>query len=309
MTQSLNEIKPRNGKGTKLFPMRAFVMLIAAFVILSGCSSSSSKVEVGSIAFTDANGVQQGGVHTSLTVGETTNVDVALADDVALLGVDWTVACGSALPAGTPLPAGEMVDTSCGTFTPIHTASAPVPQYATSGSGIITLYTAPPVPPKDGVVTLYAAATADHSRYSDVTLTILGLPVSIGFAPAPPPTLVVDATASLKAVLTNDYAAGGVKWTATCGSSACGTFSEAQTVSGVATIFTAPAAVPTGNTVIITATSVTDSTKSVSGTITILPTAADSQGIEKREEFRWDFSQTRARIGIFAVRKLRQAFS
>jgi len=72
--------------------------------------------------------------------------------------------------------------------------------------------------PKEGVVTLYAAATADHSRYSSVTLTMVGLPISVGFAQTPPSSLSVNGTAPLKAVLTNDYVAGGARWTVTCGS-------------------------------------------------------------------------------------------
>lgn len=272
MTQPMNETKQTNVQSTRGFQTPVFALLMAASLMLSGCSSTSSKVQVGPIAFTDANGVQQGGIHTPMTVGGSTYVDVALANDTALLGVDWTVACGNALPPGTPLPPGETIDTSCGTFTPVHTASAPVPQYATSGAGIVTLYTAPAVLPKDGIVTLYAAATTDHSEYSSVTLTITGLPISIGLAsPVPPSSLTVNGTASLKAVLTNDYVAEGVKWAVICGSSECGAFSAQQTASGVATTYTAPAAVPTGGTVTVTATSVTDPTKSISATITILP--------------------------------------
>jgi hypothetical protein len=273
MIQLKKQAKPMNRQ--TMIRMRAlpFALLLGSAAVLSGCSSSSSlgKIQVGPIAFTDANGVQQGGTHTSISAGVSTYVDVALANDTAQLGVDWTVACGSAPPPGTPLPPGVPEDESCGSFTPVHTASAPVPQYATSGAGIVTIFTAPAAPPKEGVVTLYAAATADHSRYSTVTLTILGLPISIAFAPGPPSSLPVSGTASLKAVLTNDYAAGGVNWTVTCGSSACGSLSAAKTASGVATTLIAPAAVPVGGSVTVTATSVTDPTKSVSANIAILP--------------------------------------
>ena len=251
---------------------------IAMLLMLSACSSSSKKVQIGPIAFTDANGNELGGTHTSMTVGGTAYVDVALANDAALLGADWTVVCGSALPPGSPLPPGVTVDASCGTFAPVHTASAPVPQYASSGAGVVSLYTAPAAPPKGGVVTLYASATADHSKYSTVTLTIVGLPISIAFAPAPPSSLVVNATASLKAVLTNDYAAGGVNWSVSCSSSACGSFSAAKTASGIATTYTAPAAVPVDGSVVVTATSVTDPTKSVSARISIAAAQASLRG-------------------------------
>jgi len=84
----------------KYLRTRVSALPIAAVMMLSGCSSTSSKVLVGPIVFTDANGVQQGGAHTSMTVGGTTYIDVVLADDTEMLGVDWTVACGSAPAAG-----------------------------------------------------------------------------------------------------------------------------------------------------------------------------------------------------------------
>ncbi|HMF54401.1 MAG TPA: hypothetical protein VK593_08635, partial [Edaphobacter sp.] len=58
-----------------------------------------------------------------------------------------------------------------------------------------------------------------------------------------PATLAVNAQASLTATVANDSANGGVKWSVTCGSSACGAFSAATTASGTATTYTAPAAV------------------------------------------------------------------
>ena len=264
-------------KKRKQFSARASVQLCRILLVLlpvsvpifSGCAKSR-HVGVGPIEFTDANGVEQSGAHTSIGVGQTAYVDVAIANDTSLFGADWTAACGSALPPGTPLPPGQVEDESCGTFTPVHTASAPVPQYATSGSGIVTLFTAPASVPKTGVVTLYAAATADHSQYSSVTLTIIGQAISVGFvSPVPPSSLNAGETASFKAVVTNDSAAGGVNWTVQCKSSDCGSFNPAQTASGVATTYTAPSTVPSGSTVVVTAASVTDPTKSVSAYITI----------------------------------------
>lgn len=100
--------------------------------------------------------------------------------------------------------------------------------------------------------------------------------IAVALASPPPTTLAVNAQTQLTANVSNDSANGGVKWTATCGSSgACGTFSNASTASGASTTYTAPAAVPGGNTVTVTATSVTDATKSASATITIsAPTSA-----------------------------------
>jgi hypothetical protein len=238
--------------------------------MLAGCSSNAAKPSIGAITFTNADGIAQPAVK-SLTVNTATYLDVVVSADNEDLGADWTVYCGSQLPPGTPLPSGTTVDASCGTFTPVHTQSGPVPTYASSGSGYVTLYTAPASPPKNGVVTLYAASTSDPSVYSSVTLAVEGLPITIGFAPAPPATLPVNGTVPLNAVLTNDYVSGGANWTVTCGSSACGSFSAAHTASGTATTYTAPASVPSGGTVTVIATSVTDPTKTVSANITIQP--------------------------------------
>lgn len=103
-------------------------------------------------------------------------------------------------------------------------------------------------------------------------------PASISVAITnPPASVVVGGTASFTAVVTNDSTGAGVTWAVSCGGSACGSVSPTSTKgnSGTTT-YTAPAAVPTGNTVTITATSVADTTKSASATVTITATAAIS---------------------------------
>jgi len=249
----------------------------AGLLVVSGCSSggSFSKLKVGPITFTDANGTAKAPIK-SITAGQSAYVDVTLTGDPQLLGADWSVYCGSALPAGTPLPPGQPQDQSCGTFTPAHTISGPVPSYATSGAGYVTLYTAPATPPKEGTVTLYTAATSDHSRWTSVTLTIEGLPISVGFAPAPPSTLEAGAGTQVRAVLNNDTTNAGVSWSVICSSSDCGSFSPISTTSGVATTYTAPASVPTGGVVKITATSVADPTKAFSSSIAITAAASST---------------------------------
>jgi hypothetical protein len=250
-------------------------VLVAALAFLSGCSAST-KPQVGAISFTDSNGNAQT-APASMSVGTTNSMDVVVSQDPVQFGANWSVACGSALPLGSPLPTGETEDESCGTFTPVHTASGPVPSYAASGCPsptsadcYVTLYTAPAAVPKEGIVTLYASSTSDPAIWSSVTLTITGLQISVVLTPVPPATLAVSGTTSLKAVVSNDSASAGVKWTVTCGSSnACGSFASTQTASGVATAYTAPAAVPAGNAVTVVATSITDPTKSVSAKITI----------------------------------------
>lgn len=246
-------------------------LLAAGLMTFAGCASSNSaaNIQVGAVTFTDINGTPQKNPPTSLTAGQGTYVDVTVANDPQLLGANWGVYCGSALPPGTPLPPGEPQDESCGIFTPAHTFSGPIPSYVTSGEGYVTFYTAPAAPPKNGVVTLYASSTTNPSKYSSVTLTIGGNPISVGFAPAPPSTLQLSASAPIRAVLSNDITNAGVNWAVLCGSSDCGSFDPEQTTSAEATTYTAPAAIPTGGTVQITATSIADPTKAVSATISI----------------------------------------
>jgi hypothetical protein len=257
--------------------MSTFCFSIAVCLSLSGCGSSPVKPQVGSITVTDANGMAQSAIK-SLTVGNGTYLDVTLTNDEGLLGADWTVTCGSALPPGTPLPPGQTIDASCGYFTPIHTASAPVPAYAQNADGIVTYYSAPTTPPKAGTVTLYASASADHSRFSTLTLVIAGQPISVAIVASisPPFTLPVTGTMSLIGTLSNDHTVGGgsISWSLSCQSSDCGSMSATKSTSGTAITYTAPASVPTGNTVTVTATSVTDPTVSDSINITIFSAGA-----------------------------------
>ena len=255
--------------------VRAFVFCLSVVACLgfSGCGGSSVKPQVGPITATDGNGVAQKTTIKSLTVGNGTYLDVTLTNDNSLLGADWTVTCSSELAPGTPLPSGETVDTSCGYFTPAHTASAPVPSYSDNADGIVTYYTAPSTPPTSGTVTLYASSSGDHSRFSSLTLVIHGRPIAVSIvaSTAPPFTLAADGTMSLIGTLSNDYTTGGgsINWSLSCQSSDCGSLNATKTTSGTSITYTAPAALPTGDTVTVTATSVTAPTVSDSIIITI----------------------------------------
>jgi len=85
----------------------------------------------------------------------------------------------------------------------------------------------------------------------------------------PPPTaLAAGATAGVAADIANDTKNSGVNFTC-APAGACGSFTPPQIASGVPTNYQSPSAIPAGGTVNITATSVTDPTKSVSAAITI----------------------------------------
>ncbi len=96
--------------------------------------------------------------------------------------------------------------------------------------------------------------------------------ISIALTTPPPASLQATLTAIVAATVSNDSGNMGVDWSVTCGSAgACGSFNPVHTASAGNTTFTAPAAVPTGGTVTITATSTADPTKKASGMTTITP--------------------------------------
>ena len=183
---------------------------------------------------------------TSLVAAATTSLTATVSNDSSNAGVKWSVSCSAS---------------ACGSFSPTSTAS-----------GAATTYTAPTVPPTNpATVTITATSVTDTTKAASTTITITppALAISVAFNPAAPTSLVVSTTASLTAVVTNDSSNGGVKWTVTCGSSACGSFSPTSTASGTATTYTAPSTIPSPATVTVTATSVTDTTKTATATITI----------------------------------------
>jgi hypothetical protein len=185
---------------------------------------------------------------TSLVAATTTSLTASVSNDSSNGGVKWSVSCSAS---------------ACGSFSPTSTAS-----------GAATTYTAPAAPPTNpATVTITATSVTDTTKAASTTITITpaALAISVAFNPAAPTSLVVSTTASLTAVVTNDSSNAGVKWTVTCGSSACGSFSATSTASGTATTYTAPSTIPSPATVTVTATSVTDTTKTATATITITP--------------------------------------
>ncbi len=176
---------------------------------------------------------------SSLVVGTTTSITATVSNDSANAGVKWTVTCGSA---------------ACGSFSASSTAS-----------GVATTYTAPGTPIAS--VTITATSVTDSTKSMSANIAITAPAISVTFNPTPPTSLVEGTAASLTAVVANDTANAGVKWTVTCSVSACGSFAPASTASGAATSYTAPSTA--GITVAVTATSVTDTTKFATAMISI----------------------------------------
>jgi hypothetical protein len=167
--------------------------------------------------------------------------------------VTWAVMCGS--PGG------------CGTFGPNDNAAG------------IT-YTAPAAIPAGATVTVTATSVADTSKSASATITIVApIPISVTLLPTPPASLQVGAGFTFGAAIANDVSANPeVAWTVMCGSAQCGSFNPTSTPNESGTMYSAPASIPAGGSVTVTATSITDSTKSASATIVITaaaPTLAD----------------------------------
>jgi hypothetical protein len=219
--------------------------------MLAGCggSVSSGGAKAGSITVTNASGVT--GSVTSLAVANTLKLSMTPTGDKVNAGVDWTVTCG-----GNSIT-GSVTGGACGTLVPTHTQD-----------GATTVYAAPSMVPIDGAVTVTATVTANPSQTSSVSFTIVDAPIGVRLSSntAIPSSLQVNATLILEALVTNDTLGGGVVWTASCSTGACGTFNPA--VSTSYTTYTAPSAVP-GSVVTLTATSLTDTSRSASTTLTI----------------------------------------
>ncbi len=105
-------------------------------------------------------------------------------------------------------------------------------------------------------------------------LTVQAQNISVSITPTRA-SLLVAGPQEFTATVTNDVANRGVTWAVAaaggtvCTDAACGMVSATSTASGAPTTYEAPPTTPTGGTVMVTATSVTDPTKSASATVTI----------------------------------------
>jgi len=216
-----------------------FSTLLLVLSTLSACSSVSTN----QVASTPISVSLSTPPPSSLVVGKTAPVAATVANDTANAGVVW-----SCVPA-----------TSCGSFSPAQTAS-----------GATAVYTAPSSVPASDSVTITATSVADSTKSASATVAVNGLPaaVSVSISTAPPSSMAANGTASIAAKVTNDSANAGVTWSC-APAGTCGSFNPAQTASAAASVYTAPATAPVGDSVTITATSVTDNTKSASAVINI----------------------------------------
>jgi hypothetical protein len=193
----------------------------------------------------------------TVTVGASVTFNATVTNDAADEGVTWTIA----------------PTTGAGTISSTTTTSV--------------MYTAPATPPATNSVTITATSVADTTKSDAVTFTIgaKAAPISVSITNKIT-TIAAGATAvTLNATVTNDSANAGVNWTLTAGGAACsptcGTIGQAMATS---VVYTPPASAPASpnNAPTITATSVTDKTKSDTDAITIQAAAAISVSITNK---------------------------
>jgi hypothetical protein len=138
-----------------------------------------------------------------------------------------------------------------------------------AGSGLSVTYNAPPTVPGTATFNITATSQADTTKSASVSVTIsAGVAVSMT-TPTGPQNLLVSSTLGFTASVTGTSNTG-VTWTVNGianGNATYGTISG----SGLTVTYDAPAAVPSPATFNVTATSVADTTKSASVSVTILP--------------------------------------
>ena len=187
----------------------------------------------------------------ALAINATTALSAAVTNFSSNALITWSAKCGSA--------------GSCGSFSLSQT---------TSGGN--TNYTAPSAIPSGATVTITATVVGSAAQSVSAKIEITPpQPITVSLVGVPPAFLQINKTVELSAQIANDVSANPqVKWTVACASGGCGTFNPITTNSEAQTDYTAPPAIPSGNSVTVTATSVSDPTKSASANITIIQTAA-----------------------------------
>jgi len=136
-----------------------------------------------------------------------------------------------------------------------------------TASGTATTYTAPAAPPaSDMTVTVTGTSATDTSKSASATLLVPSVGITV--APATQTVLGTKST-GLTATLVNDPSNAGVTWTVSCSPTPCGDVSQPQTLSGIATTYTAPGPPASDLQVTVTAMSVTNHNAMASAVVTV----------------------------------------
>jgi hypothetical protein len=180
---------------------------------------------------------------TTIAVGSSAGF-TAVVSNATNTSVTWSVTCGST--------------GSCGSF-PIN-----------EGGLDYVSYQAPGNIPSGKTVTVTATSVADTTKSVSATMTVTA---DVEFTAPMPASLQVSRSVQIGAGVIGGSETAQVQFTVACPATDCGSFNPALTASieSFNSTYTTPAAVPPGGTVTITATSVEDTTQSVSATVSITP--------------------------------------
>jgi hypothetical protein len=187
---------------------------------------------------------------STIQVGHSSPFTASIQNDTLSKGVSWSLS-GAGCSA-----------LSCGSLTNVTSTSA--------------TYSAPASVPSPSAVTLLATSLGDSTKSAASAITVAPAPsITVSVAPGTA-TVQVGQSSAYVATLQNDTLGQGVKWALSgsgCSGISCGMLTNVTTTSAT---YTAPAIVPNPAAVTLTATSVADSTKQGSSTITISATVPQS---------------------------------
>ena len=221
-------------------PSPATVTLTATSV------ADNTRSSMATITVTAPVAVSVGPTTASVQTGQPQNFTATVTNDAQNKGVTWTLS-GSGCSG-----------TACGTLSA-----------SSSASGVAITYTAPATAPSPATLTLTATSVADTTRTASATITILAATGNIVVSVTPKRgALTITQSLAFTATVSNDGLNQGVTWNITGGS-----LSATSSASGVAVTFTAPS---TAGIYSVTATSVSDVTKSASATVAVTDLAGVS---------------------------------
>ncbi len=230
----------------------AFFFVEAILISLCGCGGGGNRIGAITVQFTTTPGTIAGGANFVFSV--------ATQNDTQNRGVNFSLALNAPSNGGTTTPC----TTACGALTgQSNVATANGPDTFTSTTTVT--YSAPLLPPTPNSLILTATSVTDASLTATSTFTIGAPEITVRITNKITNIQPGATPVTLNAQVNFDTANAGVTWTLTAQgaacSPACGTLSSPQALS---VVYTPPASLPSApnNTPTITATSVTDTTRS-----------------------------------------------
>src|SRR6266404_4095274 len=213
-----------------------WTLILAALNPAAGGSTTPNPVSVATSPAT-----------ASVQVNQQSGFSSTVQNDTQNRGVTWS------------LSGGGCSGTTCGTLSNITASSV--------------TYTAPAAVPSSATVTLTATSVTDTTKSASSAITITAAPaITVVVSPSAANASVNQST-SFTATVQNDVQSKGVAWSLSgsgCSATTCGTLSN---VTSTSVTYIAPSVVPNPATILLSATSVADSSKTGGATITVTSAA------------------------------------